>query len=323
MLPKAYLLSIVIPIYNERESLPELHTLLTQVLVKTGNPYEIIIVDDGSQDGSIEAERDLSIQDEHVVVIQFLRNFGKAAALQAGFEAAQGDVVITMDADLQDDPREIPNFLVALDEGFDMVSGWKRVRHDPLDKTLPSRFFNAVTSILSGLKLHDFNCGFKAYRRRAVKDLNLYGELHRLIPVLLFKKGYKVTEMPIRHQQRKYGKSKYGWRRFVTGFLDLATVLFITNYNSRPFHLFGLVGAGITAVGMLIDLYLTILWIKGQPIGERPLLMLGTLMIVTGVQILIFGLLSEMMNAMMYRRTDIISKIRCTIRNGEDTVTQN
>jgi glycosyltransferase involved in cell wall biosynthesis len=313
------LLSVIIPVFNEQESLQELHSILTQVLTQAGHPYEIIFVDDGSRDGSPEVERELSKADEHVTVIQLLRNFGKAAALQAGFEIAQGEIIFTMDADLQDDPLEIPNFLQKIEEGYDVVSGWKKVRHDPLDKTLPSRVFNWITSRLSGLKLHDFNCGFKAYRRRAVKDLNLYGELHRLIPVLLFKKGFRVTEIPVHHQQRKYGRSKYGWRRFLTGFLDLATVLFITNYNLRPFHLFGLIGLGVAGVGVLIDLYMTVLWFQGvRPIGDRPLLMLGTLMIVTGVQILVFGLLSEMITALMYRRADISTKIRTTIRGGKE-----
>ena len=303
-------ISVVAPVLNERESLPELYRELTDVLTEIGRPYEIVFVDDGSTDGSVEFCRDLVKQDKSVVMVELRRRFGKATALQAGFKVAAGDIIITIDADLQDDPHEIPKFLDALEDDFDLVSGWKEDRKDPIGKTLPSKFFNYVTSKASGLKLRDFNCGFKAYRREVVQDLDVYGELYRYIPVVVHSKGFRVGEIPVSHRSRRFGKSKYGFERFVRGPLDLLTILFLITFRRRPLHLFGPIGVLIGSVGFLIDLYLAILWFQGQFIGDRPLLLLGTLMIIVGVQILIFGLLGEMIAAAAYKPSEVDHLIR-------------
>ncbi len=304
-------LSVIVPILNERESLPELHAALTRVLTRLARPYEIILVDDGSADGSVGLARGLVECDSHTTLIELRRHFGKATALQAGFELAEGETVITLDGDLQDDPEEIPNFLAALDEGYDLVSGWKKDRQDPLTKTLPSRLFNLVTSLMTGVSLRDFNCGFKAYRREVVKGLDLYGELHRYIPILAHAKGFRAGEIPVRHHPRKYGKSKYSAERFFRGPFDLLTVLFLSSFKWRPLHLFGLLGLGFFSVGFVIDLYLSILWFLGdRPIGNRPLLTLGTLLITLGIQVLIFGLLAEMITANSYRRSEVLGLVR-------------
>lgn len=303
-------ISVVAPVLNERESLPELYRELTDVLTEIGRPYEIVFVDDGSTDGSVEFCRDLVKQDKSVVMVELRRRFGKATALQAGFKVAAGDIIITIDADLQDDPHEIPKFLDALEDDFDLVSGWKEDRKDPIGKTLPSKFFNYVTSKASGLKLRDFNCGFKAYRREVVQDLDVYGELYRYIPVVVHSKGFRVGEIPVSHRSRRFGKSKYGFERFVRGPLDLLTILFLITFRRRPLHLFGPIGVLVGSVGFLIDLYLAILWFQGQFIGDRPLLLLGTLMIIVGVQILIFGLLGEMIAAAAYKPSEVDHLIR-------------
>ncbi len=306
-------LSIVIPILDERDSLVELHTQLTNVLARLHNPYEIIFVDDGSTDGSLSVCRELAECDPHTRLIELRRHFGKSTALQAGFELAQGEVIITLDGDLQDDPEEIPNFLAALAEGYDLVSGWKRERHDPVTKTIPSRFFNLVTSRLTGISLRDFNCGYKAYRREVIKGLDVYGEMHRYIPILAYEKGFRAGEIPVRHHPRKYGRSKYSFERFLRGPFDLLTVLFLISFKRRPLHLFGMLGLSFFFVGFIIDLYLSILWFLGdRPIGNRPLLTLGTLLITLGIQVLIFGLLAEMMTASSYRRTEVLDLIRHT-----------
>jgi len=288
-------LSIVIPVYNEVESLPLLHEQLSDTLAGIGIDYEIVFVDDGSTDGSFDVIERL-VADLHVRGIQFRRNFGKAAALTAGFHEAQGDYIVTMDADLQDDPQEIPRFLQEINQGsYDLVSGWKYPRLDPVAKTLPSRVFNHVTSVLSGLKLHDMNCGFKIYRREVVQDVRFYGELYRYIPVLAHYKGFRVGEIRVRHHPRRFGRSKFGASRLLRGFFDLLTVLFLTRYMRRPLHLFGLVGLGSLTVGMIISGYMTVLWLLGQrPIGDRPLLTLGVLLITIGVQFFTLGLMSEL-----------------------------
>jgi glycosyltransferase involved in cell wall biosynthesis len=304
-------ISVVVPVLNERDSLVELHGQLCSVLTALGRTYEVILVDDGSTDGSLSVLRAIQCSDPHVVVIELRRNFGKATALQAGFQLAQGDVIITMDGDLQDDPDEIPRFLEMLEEGFDLVSGWKKNRQDPVTKTLPSRLYNFSTSLLTGIPLRDFNCGFKAYRREVVERLDLYGELHRYIPVLAHAKGFRVGEMAVRHHPRRHGRSKYSSERFLRGPFDLLTVLFLSRFQRRPLHLFGLLGLVVTALGFVIDLYLTNLWFRGvRPIGDRPLLALGTLLITVGIQILVFGLMAEMLTAVTYRRTDVMDLVR-------------
>lgn len=303
-------ISIVVPVLNERESLPLLHQELTDVLRDVGKSYEIIIVDDGSDDGSVEFARDLVAKDDAVILIELRRRFGKATGLQAGFKVSRGEIVITLDADLQDDPKEIPRFLEALDNDFDLVSGWKKDRKDPLAKTIPSKFFNFVTSRMSGLKLRDFNCGFKAYRREVIEDLNIYGELYRYIPVVVHAKGFRVGEIAVSHRERQYGKSKYGLERFIRGPLDLFTIMFLISFQKRPLHLFGPVGVSIGFIGFLINAYLAVLWVQGQGIGSRPLLMLGVLMVIVGIQILVFGLLGEMIAAASYRSSDVEKLIR-------------
>ncbi len=306
-------LSVVIPLYNEAESLPELHRRLTEALESLASDYEILFVNDGSTDQSASILDDLCESDGHVGVIHFRRNFGKAAALDAGFREARGDVLITMDADLQDEPAEIPRLIDKLEEGYDLVSGWKRVRNDPLDKTLPSKVFNGVVGRVSGLRLNDFNCGFKAYRAAAVRDLHLYGEMHRFVPVLVFWNGFKVTEIPVEHHARKFGRSKYGIERMAKGFFDLLTVTLHTRYRARPLHLFGVSGLALGAGGFFTLLYLTVLKLFfDQPIGTRPLLFLGLLLVMVGVQFVSTGLLAEMMvrtqNATM--RNYVVREVR-------------
>jgi glycosyltransferase involved in cell wall biosynthesis len=310
--------SVVIPVFNEQDSLVELHQRLNAVLTGLEVPYEIIFVDDGSSDGSPALCRQLVAADPRVVLVELRRNFGKATALQAGFQTAQGDIVITMDGDLQDDPDEIPRFLEAIEGGLDLVSGWKQSRQDPLSKTLPSRFFNFVTSRLSGVSLRDFNCGFKAYRREVVETLDLYGELHRYIPVLAHAKGFRIGEIAVRHHPRQHGKSKYSFERFLRGAFDLLTVLFLSGFRRRPLHLFGVIGLLVALVGFLVDFYLTVLWVLGdRPIGNRPLLTLGTLLIVFGIQVLVFGLLAEMIAAISYRRSETMDLVR-RVHRSED-----
>jgi glycosyltransferase involved in cell wall biosynthesis len=292
-------ISLVIPLYNEEESLRPLHAQLSQALGAVGRSYEIIFVDDGSTDGSFAVLEELHQADEHVKALQFRRNFGKSAALSAGFREARGEIIITMDADLQDDPQEIPNFLSTVEQGYDLVSGWKFPRRDPLTRTLPSRLFNWTVCLLTGVNLHDLNCGFKAYRRGVVEEISIYGELHRYIPVLAHWRGFKVTEIKVRHHPRPFGRSKYGLSRFGRGFFDLLTVLFLTQYLRRPLHLFGWLGMLFFAAGMIANLYLTVLWFVGvRPIGNRPLLTLGVLLLIIGVQFISFGLLAELIAKM-------------------------
>jgi glycosyltransferase involved in cell wall biosynthesis len=290
-------LSIVIPLYNEEENVEPLYDQLKAALEGVGRKYEIIIVDDGSTDGSFDVLKRLHRGEERLKVIRFRRNFGKAAALAAGFEAAEGEVVITMDGDLQDDPQEIPRFLQKLEEGFDLVSGWKKQRRDPFSKRWPSRVFNWTVSFLTGLRLHDLNCGFKAYRREVIQELQtrLYGGLHRYIPVLAYARGYRVGEITVAHRPRQRGHSKYGWERFLRGFLDLLTVILLTRYTTRPLHFFGGTGVLVFLAGLGINLYLTVLWfLHHRPIGTRPLLLLGVLLMLLGVQLISMGLLGEM-----------------------------
>ncbi len=294
--PRECLLSVVVPLYNEAESLPELVPRLEAVAERVaGQAYEIWLVDDGSTDGSFELIRRFHQRNPRVRGIRFRRNYGKSAALAVGFAEAQGQYVVTLDADLQDEPEEIPRLLAKLDEGYDLVSGWKKQRQDPLSKTLPSKLFNAVVSLASGIRLHDFNCGLKAYRREVVKALQIYGEMHRYIPALAHWEGFRVTELPVRHHRRKYGRSKFGASRFIKGFLDLLTVLFTTRFIKRPLHLFGTVGVLFAAVGFLIDAYLAVEWaLRRTALSNRPLLFFGLGLIIVGVQLISLGLLGEL-----------------------------
>ncbi|NQS97704.1 MAG: glycosyltransferase family 2 protein [candidate division Zixibacteria bacterium] len=285
-------LSVIAPLLDEEGSLEELHRRLTEVL--NGREYEIIFIDDGSKDNSPKILKSLKESDARVGLVTFRRNFGKSAALAEGFYRARGDIVITIDADLQDDPNEIPNLLRKLDEGYDLVSGWKVKRRDPLSKTVPSRLFNRITALLSGIPLHDFNCGLKAYRRAVIKNINVYGQLHRFLPVLAKMEGYSIGEIEVVHHPRRFGRTKFGVSRFLYGFLDLLTVLFITRYTRQPMHLFGFLGISALIAGVIINLYLTVLWFQGFPIAGRPLFFLGILLILLGVQSFAIGLLGEM-----------------------------
>lgn len=287
-------ISVVVPLLNEEEALETLHERLTKVLEGMGKAYEIIYVDDGSTDSSPDILKRLYEADTNVVVIRFRRNFGKAAALSCGFDEARGKVIISIDADLQDDPDEIPNFLDKLDEGYDLVSGWKAKRRDPLLKVASSRFFNWVVRLTSGLKLHDFNCGFKAYRREVVKEVDIYGDLHRYIPFLASARGFKVGEIKVKHHPRKHGRSKYGWDRYMKGFLDLLTATVITRFSRKPLHLFGGFGVVCLIVGIIILTYLTVVWFLTHAIGGRPLLDLGMLLMILGIQVISIGLIGEM-----------------------------
>lgn len=297
-------LTVVIPLYNEAESLPELHAQLVRALEPSGYPFELLFIDDGSRDGSFDVIRRLREQDERVKAIQFRRNYGKSAALAVGFAEALGaKYVVTIDADLQDDPGEIPGLIEKLEEGYDLVSGWKQNRQDPITKTLPSRLFNRATSLVSGLRLHDYNCGLKAYRREVVEALPIYGQLHRYLPVLAHGSGFRVTEKPVTHRARKYGVSKFGVGRFAHGFFDLLTVFFLSKYTRRPLHLFGTLGLISFLTGFGFAVHLTILWFQHVGIGARPLLLFSVLLMILGIQLLSIGLIGEMI-AHVSRRTE-------------------
>ena len=274
-----------------------LYDELRAALDPLGRPWEAVFVDDGSVDGTFDALIGLHAGNDNVRVVRLRRNFGKAAALGAGFGEACGDIVVTIDGDLQDDPAEIPRLLAKLDEGFDLVSGWKAKRHDPITRRVPSRIFNRVAGRVSGLHLHDMNCGLKAYRAEVVQGMQLYGELHRYIPVLAHYRGYRIAELPVNHRPREHGRSHYGVERYVRGFLDLLTVTFMGRYRHRPLHLFGSVGLLSASIGFAILVYLTVLKIAGEAIGHRPLLTLGVLLLVVGIQFLSLGLLSELITS--------------------------
>jgi glycosyltransferase involved in cell wall biosynthesis len=288
-------LTIVIPLLNEEESLRPLFQKIQDAVAALNLSYEVIFIDDGSTDGSMAVLRELNEKSDVVKVIQFRRNFGKAAAYSAAFSRVRGKYVVTMDADLQDDPAEIEHLIAKLEEGYDLVSGWKKKRHDPLGKTVPSKFFNWVTGRVSGIDIHDFNCGLKGYRREVTQDVKIYGELHRYIPVLAGLEGYSVAEIPVQHHARQFGTTKYGWSRLFKGFLDLLTVMYLGRYMGRPLHLFGVLGVLLTGAGMLINTYIASLWFRTGSIQHRyPLLSLGTLLTVLGVQVICTGLIGDM-----------------------------
>lgn len=296
-------LSLVIPLLNERESLPLLVDHIRQVATGMGVTWEVVLVDDGSTDGSWDVIRQLGTADGRVKGIRFGHNYGKSAALNEGFRAVQGEVVITMDADLQDDPAEIPRFLSRLDEGYDVVNGWKQRRLDPWHKVYPSKVFNWLVSKLTGLKLHDHNCGLKAFRREVGRELRLYGELHRFTPVLAYARGFRVTEVPVNHRPREHGHSKYGVRRFLRGFLDLLTVRFITGFADRPQHMLGGLGMLFFGLGLLGLGYLAVVWLlmnvfgvlPVEPVGGRPLLIYSMASLLLGFQAFSLGLLAELL----------------------------
>lgn len=297
------MVSVIVPVLNESATLVELHRQLEGICTVHGLDYELLLIDDGSSDDSWSVIRELSQGSTHVIGIRFRRNFGKAAAQMAGLRAARGDVLITMDADLQDDPAEVPRLLTRLDEGYDVVNGWKQRRLDPWHKTYPSKVFNWLVGRLTGLKLHDHNCGLKAFRREVAQELRLYGELHRFIPVLAHARGYRVTEIPVHHRRREHGVSKYGMGRFLRGFLDLLTVTFITGYGHRPQHLLGGIGMLFFALGAVGLVYLAVLWVlmnvlgvvAVREIGTRPLLVYSIASLLLGAQALSLGLIAELL----------------------------
>jgi glycosyltransferase involved in cell wall biosynthesis len=299
------MLSFVIPLLNEEESLVALHQAVADAVQSIPAAYEIIFVDDGSTDRSPAILRDLYLRDgEHVRVIQFRRNFGKMAAMTAGFARARGEIIVTLDADLQDDPGEVPKLLAKLDEGYDLVVAWRADRQDPLSKKLPSKLANFTVSTLTNIEVHDVNCGFKLYRREVLQELKLYGELHRYIPVLAHWKGYRIAEVPVKHHPRKFGRSKYGIGRLGRSYVDFLSVLFMTTYLKRPMQLFGMAGSTFALVGMLIMLYLAGLWLFQGGIGWRPLLFFGTTALVVGIQLISVGLLGEMLRNVTFRAED-------------------
>ncbi len=291
------MISVVVPVHNEERSVALLVDELDSALQPLGAAWETVFVDDGSTDGTFAALTRLHAARDDVVVVRLRRNFGKAAALAAGFARARGDVIVTIDGDLQDDPAEIPRLLVKLDEGFDLVSGWKTDRRDPLRRRILSRVFNAVTRWISGVRLHDMNCGLKAYRAEVIRGLPLYGELHRFIPVLAHHRGYRIAELPVNHRPREHGRSRYGLERYLRGFLDLLTVSFLGRYRHRPLHLFGGLGLTLALAGVGILVYLTVVKLIGHAIGQRPLLILGVLLVVVGLQVFSLGLITELITS--------------------------
>ncbi len=294
--------SLVIPLYNEDGSLKKLWLEIKTEMAKLSDSWEAIFINDGSTDKSLLVLQDLANLNPEVKIINFKHNRGKADALQAGFSQAAGGIVITLDADLQDDPKEFPNLINKLNEGYDLVSGYKKNRHDPIHKTIPSFFFNALIRKMSGVKMKDINSGLKAYRAEVVKSIGVYGELYRFIPVLAVNKGFKIAEIPVHHRPREFGVSKYGISRFVRGFLDLFTVVFLTKFVKRPLHLFGSLGLIFLFVGLVMSLYLTFIhFFAGANIGDRPLLLFGILFIIAGIQLISTGLIAELITYYVYQ----------------------
>lgn len=311
------IISIIIPAYNEEGSLPELyHQIILSIdgMLKNGtiSQYEIMFVNDGSTDATEKVLFDLHEKDNNVRIISLRRNFGKATALNAGLRHVKGDIIFTIDADLQDDPKEFPRFIEKLEKGYDLVVGWKMNRMDPAEKRLPSKLFNTVTSGFSGVNLHDHDCGFKAFRREVADSLDLYGELHRYIPVLAHRQGFRITEIPVEHHKREYGYSKYGIERYLRGLFDYMTTVFLIRYSDRPMYFFGKIGLLCLTVGFAICSYLTVIWFMGNPIGSRPLLVLGVLLILLGIQFISTGFIGNLLVDITHRdhyREDYIKKI--------------
>lgn len=294
-------ISVLVPAYNEAESIKELYSqvingIKTCIEAGQATDYEIWFVNDGSSDNTEDVIKEVIKKDEKVHLISFRKNFGKSPALDAGFHHVTGDIVFTIDADLQDDPKEFTRFISKLDEGYDLVVGWKKNRLDSAEKRLPSKLFNKVTSSMSGVKLHDHDCGFKCYRKEVVNSLDIYGELHRYIPVLAYRNGFRITEITVEHHKRKHGASKYGFERYMRGALDSLTTTFLLKYSDRPMYLFGRLGIWSGLIGFAICVYMTILWIVGtKPIGNRPLLTLGVLLIMIGIQFISTGFIGNLL----------------------------
>ncbi len=295
------MISVIIPVLNEEASLGKLYTGIIRNL-PADRDKEIWFIDDGSTDSSVAVIKEIMKTDCNVHLISFRKNFGKAMALETGFRNVSGDIIITMDADLQDDPAELPRFIEKIEEGFDVVSGWKQKRQDPLEKRLPSRLFNRVISKASGIDLHDFNCGFKAYRKEVVDAIDVYGELHRYIPCLAARLGFSITEIAVHHNKREYGKSKYGRERYIRGLLDFLTITFLSRFNDRPMYFFGRCGILLGMIGFVICIYLVILKCLGSAIGGRPLLLLGVMLLIVSIQLFSIGFIGNMIVDNSYRR---------------------
>ena len=315
-------LSIIIPVLDEEGSIPELVERIRSVCDGAGFSFEVWMIDDGSTDETWDVIQSMHERDPRIAGIRFRRNYGKSAALAVGFERARGRYVITMDGDLQDDPAEIPGLIALLETGYDLVSGWKKKRQDPLSKTVPSRFFNLVTRRIAGIPLHDFNCGLKAYRLEVVKAVKVHGELHRYIPLLAKWEGFeRITEKEVQHHPRRHGSTKFGLERFLRGFLDLLTVTFMTRFASRPMHFFGTFGTLAFLGGFLISLWISVdKLVYGHPIGDRPLLLLGIMLILVGVQMFTTGLIGQMIVEPRMQRTDtlqITETLTPGARNGD------
>jgi glycosyltransferase involved in cell wall biosynthesis len=309
-------ISVVVPVLNELRSLVELYSRLAAVLAGLASSYEIVFVDDGSTDGSIEKLREISALNPSVRYIRFRRNFGKSAALAAGFRAARYDIIATLDGDLQDIPEELPLLLNQLDEGYDLVSGWRHHRRDKLTRRIGSTIYNWVTSVLTGVRLHDINCGFKCYRREVLDEVMVYGERHRYIPVLASYRGFRLGEVKIDHAPREHGNSRYGMERVLGGFFSLLTVILMTRYTNKPLHFFGLMGLLLAGIGSAIDLYLiTLRVLFNEWLSNRPLLIIGTFLAIVGVQLILFGLLAEMI-AFSYRRESDYSVVESSDGEG-------
>ena len=315
-------ISVVIPVLNEAASLLELVERTDTALKKLTSKYEIVVVDDGSTDESALILRELAKRYTTLRVVRFRRNYGKAAALSEGFSRARGEYLITLDGDLQDAPEEIPRFIKCLEGGMEVVCGWKQNRQDSVDRVIGSRLFNAGTRLMTGLKLHDMNCGMKGYHRKVVQELRLYGEMHRFIPVIARNRGFAIDEIPIKHFSRKHGRSRYGWSRPLSGLFDLITLLMLGRYTHKPLHFFGLIGTASTTIGMLIVLFLSIDWFQGEWIGNRPLFLVGIFFLLTGMQFIFFGLLAELMIFLSDRREDcgiaeVLNEDLCEDLNAE------
>ncbi|MGB3308899.1 MAG: glycosyltransferase family 2 protein [Nodosilinea sp.] len=290
-------ISVVVPLYNEYESLPALVGAIAQVLDGLERTYEIIGVDDGSTDGSSDRLRELTQQYPHLVAVLLRRNYGQTAAMAAGFKYARGSIVVTLDGDLQNDPADIPRLIDRLDEGYDLVSGWRKHRQDnTLTRLIPSKIANWLIAGVTGVALHDYGCSLKAYRAEVIRDLNLYGELHRFLPALAFIEGARITEMPVTHHARRFGTSKYGLGRTLRVVMDLLTVYFMKKFLTRPMHVFGSLGLASMATGIALGLYLTLVkFLADQDIGDRPLLVLAVVLLLAGIQLFSFGLLAELL----------------------------
>lgn len=297
-------ISIIIPALNEAEALPELIERANTVLAQLARPYEILVIDDGSTDDTPLVLQKLSRQYAHLSVIRFRRNYGKAAALSEAFSRAQGNFLITLDGDLQDPPEEIPRLLQQLQERYDVVCGWKQDRQDPWSRVLGSWLFNLITSLMTGLKLHDINCGLKGYRRQVVQELRLYGEMHRFIPVIARQRGFLIGEIPVQHFARRFGHSRYGWSRPLSGMFDLITLIMLGRYTHKPLHFFGMLGLGCFGIGIAISAILAVQWVAGEWIGNRPLFLFSIFLMLSGLQFIFFGLLAELLIYLSGRRED-------------------